>query len=771
MILRYVMLVASVWGVAIALVVRLAFVQHVDAERHAERAQSRLIKEDFVPATRGAIFDRNGVPLVTSEPAYHLSLRVGYFWRGSAVGGVQSTLEAVRHAMLDADSSVDADDAEPPGRILVAEVFDDPGSFVDVLLDRCRKRDILRIPSRRYRWEIYERLTRLFDLPSRGALVRRLNAVGGDTTLAEVLVGGAGAPLVRNPHELARVKIASERERFGDLAIRIGVSLPELLDAIDARVASVERGVERRIERLVARARATDPEFDPHAAERVAEREARADVPYRLWRLVSGIDQLTALSLFLEEEDYPGFEVEENHRRVTTPGAPYHVLGHVRRLRPEEVEDAIEARRADSDVAPSDPEPQRAWAWRRHVASLRGEIESIETTIGAGGVEAALDDVLRGRPGHVRARRDHRGRIVDVLESSSPVAGCDVTLTIDLELQGELESILEEGLEAGEAGSAILMDADTGAIYALASRPSPSWDVDDEEIVARYDDPAQSLVDRCIRRPPFPYPGSTFKIVSAVAALEEGLVDEHTTYRCYHCLDPRYPDRFRCLGRHEDVALRRAMKKSCNVYFYHVGETLGGRVLEDWSRRFGIGELGGIELAEDPGRIYSPRNKSPWGAGDARKFAIGQVNVEVTPLQILRMTVAIGNGGRLVRPHVVASGAGSDSWRSGATQRIDVRPSTIRIVADSLRSVVAEPGGTAYDRGLDLFSAAGKTGTAETYDGGPTHAWFVGYAPHDRPDVGVIVYRELCDLHGGDGSAPMAARALAAFYARDSRGP
>lgn len=763
--LRYAMLVASLWCVAIALVARLVFVQHVDADRHVERAQSRLIKEDYVPATRGAIFDRNGVPLVTSEPAYHLSLRVGYFWRGSAVGGVQSTLEAVRAAMSERE-----DESDPAGRILVSEVIEDPGSFVDALLDRCRKRDILRIPSRRYRWEIYERLTRLFDLPSRGALVRRLNAAADDATIAEVLLGGA-RPLHADPHELGRIKIAAERERFGDLAIRIGVSLPELLASIDSRIATVERGVVRRIGRLVERARKSDPEFDPHSARRVAEREARADVPYRLWRLVSGIDQLTALSLFLEEDDYPGFEVEENHRRVTTPGAPYHVLGRVRPLRPEEVEDAIDASRDEGPVAPIEPGPQRAWAWRRHVASLRGEIDSIETTIGADGLEAALDDVLRGRPGHVRARRDHRGRIVEILESSSPVAGCDVTLTIDLELQSELENILDEGLGDGEAGCAILMDAKTGAIYAMASRPSPSWDVNDDEIVARYEDPAQSLVDRCIRRPPFPYPGSTFKIVSAVAALEEGLVDERTTYRCYHCLDPRYPDRFRCLGRHADVALHRAMKKSCNVYFYHVGEALGGRVLEDWSRRFGIGELGGIELAEDPGRIYSPRTKSPWGAGDARKFAIGQVNVEVTPLQILRMTVAIGNGGTLVRPHVVASGGGSDTWRAGTAERIEMRPSTIRIVADSLRSVVGEAGGTAYDFGLDAFSAAGKTGTAETYEEGPTHAWFVGYAPHANPDVGVIVYRELCDLHGGDGSAPMAARALAAFYARDPRRP
>ncbi len=739
------------------LVVRLHEVQIVEGSGYEETAEERLIHEERSVALRGSIFDRDGVPLVRSEPAYHLGVRVEYFRRSSPSGILHSVLDAVRGAI---------EENRRPVAIPYAELFADSERFVDVLLRHCRKSDLLRVPDRWYRHEIYERLVVLLELPSKRELVRAIEDAASDETLEEIVLDAPGGPLQSEPYRVAIAALDRERERLTELALRLEQRLDWLIDRVAGTFRRADSGFARDVERAVAERMEGDPETDEAAARRTARREAFRDHPFRIRDLARRIDHVDALDLFLRADEYPGFSVREDQSRQLLAGAPVHLIGNVIELTKDRIDagtrELEEVRRGERTASP------RSLAWAEHLDSLE---EPRGRSIGISGLERSLDPVLQGRPGEATIRRDYHGRAEEVLKLEPAIPGCDVHLTLDAGLQSDVEGILASWLEdLHQAGSVILMDPSDGAIRAMASFPAPASIENERDIAPRRDDPNRSLLNRSVKRAPFPYPGSTFKIVAAAAALEEGLVTRRSTYPC----PGHYPGvkkGFGCLGVHHDIAIDRAMIKSCNVYFYFVGQELGGERLAAWARHFGFGELTGIELFEDPGFVRSPSNRlgRPWLRGDPWFLAIGQVNVEVTPLQVVRMAAAIGNGGTLVRPHLVESGGVSDTLTNVPARSLDLQPSTLAALQSMMRNVVKDgEGGTAEDQGLDVFEAAAKTGTAETAQNKPTHAWIVGYAPASNPQVAFVVYRELCDLHGGEGAGPIAAECLEAFFARES---
>jgi penicillin-binding protein 2 len=213
-----------------------------------------------------------------------------------------------------------------------------------------------------------------------------------------------------------------------------------------------------------------------------------------------------------------------------------------------------------------------------------------------------------------------------------------------------------------------------------------------------------------------------------------------------------------------------ALAQSCNVYFFHAADQMGPAPLVNWATRFGFGRPAGIDLpGESAGRVPTPATirdleGHAWRAGDTQALAIGQGSLMVTPLQVARLMAAVANGGSLVTPHVVsdlglvqlADGqSGSDeSEETISTQPPQpikgLQPSTLRIIQEGLRRVVADPAGTAYATvRLKSVSIAGKTGTAETGGGRADHAWFAGYAPADSPKVAFVVVLQ----HAGSGTA------------------
>ena len=304
------------------------------------------------------------------------------------------------------------------------------------------------------------------------------------------------------------------------------------------------------------------------------------------------------------------------------------------------------------------------------------------------------------------------------------------------------------------AGSVVALDVRTGAVRALVSYPSfdPNAFVSfgaQADRVRLMRDPARPLLNRAIRgRYP---PGSTLKMVAAAAALERGLTDTLSTFPpCYGSMSMGDVV-FRCASRrgHGELGLLEAMETSCNIYFYHLAQLLGIDAWHDYGRRLGLGSPTGIDL--DPGevsgqlpdrRFYADRQG--WALGYLMNLVIGQGETLVTPLQVARYVAALANGGYLVTPHL--------HGRPPPAQRIEgLSASTLGIVRRAMHRVVHGDRGTGRSARIEGLAIAGKSGTAQ----GPNRdddAWFVAFAPYQRPEIAVVAVVE-----GGGGGGAVAA--------------
>jgi penicillin-binding protein 2 len=414
-----------------------------------------------------------------------------------------------------------------------------------------------------------------------------------------------------------------------------------------------------------------------------------------------------------------------------------------------------------------------------HLLGYLGEVSERELGLGAPflragdligkeGVEQAFDRRLRGRDGSQVAIVDSRGRVISQPSREAAEPGEQLRLTIDLELQQEAELQL-----AGKIGALVAIDPRDGAVRALYSAPSfdpnlfshrlgrSAW----QDLITS---PHQPLQNRALASA-YP-PGSVFKVVMAVAALEEGIGDPSSRVYCSGSLRLHGRAR-RCWkrGGHGSVGLVEALKYSCDVYFYTKGQELGIERIARWSRQFGLGRPTGIDVPGEkagliPDSEWSQRvRRHPWYPGETISVAIGQGPILTTPLQLAVMMAAVANGGSLVTPYVLPGGA-------RALQPLGVSSEHLALVQQALRAVVEE-GGTAARIRLPGIEAAGKTGTAQVIEqktwidsrdlefAQRDHAWFASYAPVAAPELVVVVIVE----HGGHGSS-VAAPMVKALY-------
>jgi penicillin-binding protein 2 len=342
-----------------------------------------------------------------------------------------------------------------------------------------------------------------------------------------------------------------------------------------------------------------------------------------------------------------------------------------------------------------------------------------------------------------------------VLESVPPKPGQDVILTLDVPFQSEVEALIDrpENLPAGygrSRGAAVVIDLASGGILALASAPryDPNrYEADFPDFML--DTLGSPLLHRATAGQ---YAlGSCFKIVIGTAALHEGAISPQTVFHCAHALDPARPDRFTCLGWHGDIRVRQAYCVSCNVFFYHTAMVLGRDDLVAWARRFGYGHrLGLLGVTEAPGLVS---NRT-----DVRNLAIGQGELMVTPLQAARMVALAATDGRMWEVHLVRSPRPADR----PLHRVDLglRSELMEVVREGLTDVVNHDDGTYRGSGYrtvrsDQVTIAGKTGSPEVGEGRPTHSWFVGYAPAERPQIAFAVVFEKAG-HGPTVAGPVA---------------
>ncbi|MGP8051837.1 MAG: penicillin-binding protein 2 [Desulfobaccales bacterium] len=404
------------------------------------------------------------------------------------------------------------------------------------------------------------------------------------------------------------------------------------------------------------------------------------------------------------------------------------------------------------------------------------------------GIELAWDNYLMGARGHRRIEVDAYGREFGQMDSISPTPGANVYLTLDSRLQQEAEDCLE-----GKEGAIVALDPRSGKILAMASAPSFSQEAFEhglppQEWQRLSQDKSHPLENRALQGQ-YP-PGSTFKIIMAVAGLEEKVITPETTFNCTGSL-VLGDHEFKCWkkGGHGEVNLHRALVESCDVYFYQLGERLGIDRIAKWSRRFGLGQPSGLNLDKEmPGLVASSawkkaRFNQAWHEGETLSVAIGQGYNLVTPLQMAQVAAAIASGGLIYEPQLVEkveSPTGEVLFQSQPQVKYNLgaSPATIAAVQKGLEGVVAEEEGTGKVVRLADIQVAGKTGTAqvvttekleEERKGGSAekihkyqnHAWFVGYAPADNPRVAVAVLLEHGG-HGGGDAGPLARRVIAA---------
>jgi penicillin-binding protein 2 len=411
--------------------------------------------------------------------------------------------------------------------------------------------------------------------------------------------------------------------------------------------------------------------------------------------------------------------------------------------------------------------------------------------IGKYGAEKAYENYLRGTRGGRQVEVNANGQVVRVLKTVNAKPGQNVYLTIDHALQKKAESLLR-----GVAGAAVAMDPGSGRILALAS--SPSFDqnffasgMSHEQWDSLISNPFRPMENKAIQGE-YP-PGSTYKIITALAGLEEGVIDEDTEVSCpgYY----RFGNRtFRCWkrGGHGRVKILKAITESCDVYFYKVGELLGVDRLAWYAKASGLGSPTGINLDKEakgliPTAAWKKRRTGvPWQKGETLSIAIGQGFNLATPLQMVGLTAAIANGGTRYRPMILEAIKSPDGRIIHQSQpevigKVPISERTLELVRTGLWAVVNSDHGTARGSRLADIEISGKTGTSQVIGRKKDdtrsenempahlrpHAWFVAYAPSNAPIIAVAVLVEHGE-HGSSAAAPVA-RELIKTYLRSLR--
>ena len=394
----------------------------------------------------------------------------------------------------------------------------------------------------------------------------------------------------------------------------------------------------------------------------------------------------------------------------------------------------------------------------------------IRDRIGRTGVEAAYESHLRGKWGGQMLEVNAMGEVQRYLGDRPSKAGRDLTLTLDLDLQ----RIAEQALADKPGGAVVALDASTGALLALASKPGfdPNFFskliTTQKEYDALFSNPKKPLLSRAMS----PYdPGSTWKPVTAMAGMESGKFPPETKLRTTSCITYGghcFPDHngagFGTIGYAD------ALRFSSNTFFYQVGVGAGSRALKKAADALGFQQKTGIEIGweesvglvgdEDwaaQGRGWASPGTVPWIPEDMASASIGQSVVQITPLQLARAYAVFATGGWLVTPHLAK---GSIDWMSPRYRRkVAMKPSTLATIREGLRKVV-ESGTGAGLNGSGIPPAAGKTGTAEDSTGGPDHAWFGSYAPYPDGEIVVVAFAQNTPGGGSVHALPMAKKVL-----------
>ncbi len=490
-------------------------------------------------------------------------------------------------------------------------------------------------------------------------------------------------------------------------------------------------------------------------------RQARGRPPYEQVKLLADVSRDLLALVLTHKLDLPGIVVETNPvRHYPSADLACHLLGHLGEISPQQLQSP-----AFAGYRPG-------------------------TFIGKSGVEQMMEREMKGTDGGYQAEVDATGYKVDIMGRVDPVPAHNIILTLNADLQ----QAAEDGL-AGKTGAIVAVDPRDGRILAMASSPRFDPNLFSRTISARewgelINNPSRPLMNRCIQT--MQPPGSTYKLITAAAALSEKEITPESAFFCSGSLN--FGARaYRCWRKagHGTVALERGIVESCDVYFYQLGIMLGPDRIARYARGFGLGDLTGIGLDEEKRGLiptsdwYQRRYGIPWQRGESLSIAIGQGANLVTPLQLVMAYASLANGGKLYQPFFVervetADGKLVNRISPQVRGNLPLASETIKRLKECLFKVVNTPSGTGTRAQIPGGDVCGKTGTAQVINLGrdsrsprdshlQDHAWFVAFAPKDAPRIAVVVYVEHGG-HGGSASAPIAKTIISRLFELEGSG-
>ncbi|CCK80125.1 penicillin-binding protein 2 [Desulfobacula toluolica] len=454
----------------------------------------------------------------------------------------------------------------------------------------------------------------------------------------------------------------------------------------------------------------------------------------------------------------------------------------------------VESHKFDLPGIHIDIEPTRHYIHKKTAAHLLGYLGQVNSTelrsgkypdiktgdsIGRYGIEKSFEKYLQGKRGGRQIEVDANGRTIKILKTVEPIAGLDLNLTLDLDLQKTAEKLFDN-----RDGAVVAIDPNNGDILVMAS--NPSFDQNDfiggistknwETLISN---PGKPMTNKAIQAE-YP-PASTYKIITSFAALEEKHIDSHSTVYCPGFL--KYGNRrYRCWNKHGhgEMNVIKALTQSCDVFFYQAGDKAGVDTLAQYAKGCGLGKKTGIMLDNERKGLVptsawkKKRYNEAWQGGETLSIAIGQGFNLVTPLQMAVFMAAVGNGGTLYRPIIVKTiedshGSIIKKIDPEITGSLPASSETLDIVRKGLLNVVQGDRGTARGIRLTGIEIAGKTGTAQVFSikkgekidpeklryNLRDHAWFIAYAPAEKPVIAVSVIIEHGE-HGSSSAAPVA---------------
>ena len=465
--------------------------------------------------------------------------------------------------------------------------------------------------------------------------------------------------------------------------------------------------------------------------------------PYTPYVLAKGVDM--NFIAYVKEKNIVGSTFHINYKRVYNyPGYASHILGRTGRIYEEDWE---------------------------YYNSLGYEMNAI---VGIDGCEYAFEKYLRGTDGVMIVTEDSDGNVIDRQIKTPPIAGRDVYLTIDIDLQIAAEDGLEDNIEyvnmtygsEAEAGAIVALDSNNGGVLAVASYPTYDLTTFSEDYNSLVSNSANPLNNRALQG--LYTPGSTFKPLMVAAGIDSGALDGTTKIKCTGVYS--YYDHPKCWiypGEHGYMDASGAIEVSCNCYFYELGRIMGIETMNRYTEYLGFAQKTGIELYEAKGNIAGPESTANWNEGETIRAAIGQSTNTFTPIQLASYISALLEGEKyathlLYQVKEYGTGEVYFAYETEVLSACEFSDDVLNPIRNGMKSMVANTENVArYMRGVPV-TVGGKTGTAQLGGGITDNGLFVCAAPYDNPDITICSVVERAG--GGSYSARCAADLLKAYY-------